>query len=94
MAATATTTVVMDCRGERHAMVEGENNWINTCSDNTIHGAFEGTAPVMPRNAPAAIQSEERKNNCMRTGISRNHLLSTHKEQSNSKSNQIGCRLD
>ena len=45
MAATATTTVLMDCWGERHAMVEGKNNWINTCSDNTIHEAFEGPAP-------------------------------------------------
>ncbi len=94
MAATATTTVVMDCWGERHAMVEGKNNWINTCSDNTIHGAFEGTAPVMLRSASAARKSEERKNNCMRTVISRNRLLSMHKEQSSSKSNPIGCRLD
>jgi hypothetical protein len=49
---------------------------------------------VMPRNAPAASKSEERKNNCMRTGTSRNRLLSTHKEQSSSKSNPIGCALD
>lgn len=60
MAATATTTVVMDCRGERHAMVEGKNNWINTCSDNTIHGALEGTAPVIPR-IRACRQQKRRK---------------------------------